>query len=176
MSLNLGTRIGEILALDFEDVNLSQRRIQIAKIFEETSGEVFHRTKTHKVRWLGVNDSLFEAFMEYRNKSKYCKSKDPILCDSNGQRLYERQVRRVHERICIRAQVKSIRIHDLRHTYASHYIMNGGSLADLQSLLGHSSPTMTMKYAHLTPGYLEKKSGVVSFSVSKQNVLQIRKA
>lgn len=37
LSLNLGTRIGENLALDHGDINLSQRRIQIAKIFEESA-------------------------------------------------------------------------------------------------------------------------------------------
>jgi hypothetical protein len=34
---------------------------------------------------------------------------------------------------------------------------------------------MTLKYAHLTPGFLEKKAGVVSFSIPKQNVLPLRK-
>ena len=80
----------------------------------------------------------------------------------------------MHLRVCKKAKVKEIRIHDLRHTYASHYIMNGGSLAELQSLLGHSSPMMTLKYAHMTPGFLEKKASVVSFSVPKQNVIPLR--
>jgi len=39
--------------------------------------------------------------------------------------------------------------------------MNGGSLHDLQALLGHSSPVMTQRYAHLAPGYLESKAQVV---------------
>ena len=63
------------------------------------------------------------------------------------------------------AQVREIRIHDLRHTFASHYIMNGGSLTELQGLLGHSSPMMTLKYAHLAPGFLECRAQVVSFKV-----------
>ncbi len=43
----------------------------------------------------------------------------------------------------------------MRHTYASHYVMNGGGIAEMQMLLGHSTPQMTQKYAHLTPGFLE---------------------
>lgn len=62
--------------------------------------------------------------------------------------------------------MKTIRVHDVRHTYASHYVMNGGSLADLQELLGHSSPMMTQKYAHLAPGHLKSKSSVVNFAAS----------
>lgn len=175
LSLNLGLRMGETIALDFEDVNFNQRRIHITKVFEEVSGQVFRRTKGHKERWLGINDSVFEALMEYRVRAKFSKTNDPIICDENGQRIRERKMRHIHDKVCERAKVKSIRPHDLRHTYASHYIMNGGSLVELQSLLGHSSPTMTLKYAHLAPGFLEKKAGIVSFAVPKQNVMQLRK-
>ncbi|GHD52520.1 Site-specific recombinase XerD [Marinobacter persicus] len=45
--------------------------------------------------------------------------------------------------------------HILRHTFASHYMMNGGDLLTLQRILGHGSINMTMKYAHLSPDYLE---------------------
>ena len=40
--------------------------------------------------------------------------------------------------------------HDLRHTFASQVLLNGGSLKDVQELLGHKSMTMTLRYAHLT--------------------------
>lgn len=50
------------------------------------------------------------------------------------------------------------------------------ALAELQRLLGHSSPTLTLKYAHLAPGFLESKAKVVSFSLPKENVVQLRKA
>ncbi len=175
LSLNLGIRMGETLALDHCDFNIDQRRVHIAKIFEETSGLVFQRTKGHKERWLGLNDSLTEALIEYRNSTRFRHASDPVVCNEQGERSYERQIRRIHERVCERAKVKSIRIHDLRHTYASHYIMNGGSLAELQSLLGHSNPMMTLKYAHMAPGYLEKKAGVVSFALPQQNVVPLRK-
>ncbi|MDX2354905.1 phage integrase [Stutzerimonas xanthomarina] len=45
--------------------------------------------------------------------------------------------------------------HILRHTFASHYIMAGGDILSLQRILGHSSITMTMRYAHLSPDHLE---------------------
>ena len=44
--------------------------------------------------------------------------------------------------------------HVLRHTFASHFMMNGGNILVLQKLLGHSSLTMTKRYAHLAPGHL----------------------
>lgn len=55
------------------------------------------------------------------------------------------------------------RFHDLRHTFASHFVMNGGSLYDLQKLLGHARFEETQRYAHLTPEHLSKAINIVSF-------------
>lgn len=44
--------------------------------------------------------------------------------------------------------------HVLRHSFASHFIMNGGDILTLQKILGHSSLVMTMRYAHLAPEHL----------------------
>ena len=44
----------------------------------------------------------------------------------------------------------------LRHTFASHFIMNGGNLLTLQKILGHQAINMTMRYAHLDPDHLSE--------------------
>lgn len=44
--------------------------------------------------------------------------------------------------------------HALRHTFASHFIQNGGNILTLQKILGHSTVAMTMRYAHLAPNGL----------------------
>lgn len=46
--------------------------------------------------------------------------------------------------------------HVLRHTFASHFMMNGGNILALQRILGHASLTMTMRYAHLAPEHLQE--------------------
>jgi len=46
--------------------------------------------------------------------------------------------------------------HILRHTFASHFMMNGGDLLTLQKILGHSDLKMTLRYSHLSPDYLEQ--------------------
>lgn len=45
--------------------------------------------------------------------------------------------------------------HALRHTFASHFIQNGGNILNLQKVLGHSNLVMTMRYAHLEPDHLQ---------------------
>lgn len=46
-------------------------------------------------------------------------------------------------------------VHVLRHTFASHFMMNGGNILTLQKILGHSTITQTMVYAHFAPEYLQ---------------------
>lgn len=48
--------------------------------------------------------------------------------------------------------------HILRHTYASHFLMNGGDLFVLQRVLGHSDIKTTMRYSHFSPDYLDQAS------------------
>jgi integrase len=63
-----------------------------------------------------------------------------------------------------KARVRKVRFHDLRHTFASHFMMNNGNIYDLQKILGHSDMKMTMKYAHLSPEHLLAASNIVSFN------------
>lgn len=46
--------------------------------------------------------------------------------------------------------------HVLRHTFASHFMMNGGNILVLQRVLGHTDIKMTMRYAHFAPDHLEE--------------------
>jgi site-specific recombinase XerD len=45
-------------------------------------------------------------------------------------------------------------IHVLRHTFASHFMMNGGNILVLQRILGHTDIKVTMRYAHFAPDHL----------------------
>ncbi|MGZ3722291.1 MAG: tyrosine-type recombinase/integrase [Bdellovibrionales bacterium] len=161
LALNTGARIGEIMALTSHEIDLERRRLRIWRIVEAASGEICERTKGFTERWLGINDSLIQVLtcaLESKPEIQLLISGDAV------RSLDHRTLRAIHLRVCKRAGVRPIRIHDLRHTFASHYVMNGGSLAELQGLLGHTSPTMTLKYAHLAPGFLESKAKVVSFT------------
>jgi integrase len=62
--------------------------------------------------------------------------------------------------------------HALRHTFASHFIQNGGNVLTLQKILGHSSLAMTMRYAHLAPDHLAdavRLGPLVSRELASQN-------
>lgn len=59
--------------------------------------------------------------------------------------------------------------HILRHTFASHFIMNGGNIIALQKILGHSSLNITMRYSHLSPDYLSQAVYLNPLSDLKQS-------
>jgi len=61
--------------------------------------------------------------------------------------------------------IASFRFHDLRHTFASHYVMAGGDLLTLSRILGHTTTAMTQRYAHLASDYLAAKVAAMESSI-----------
>jgi site-specific recombinase XerD len=78
-----------------------------------------------------------------------------MFCE--GSRVFQAVLHRVLERAGFPRVARHgkqrpyIRFHDLRHTFASHWVMNGGDIFKLQKILGHKSIQKTMRYAHLSP-------------------------
>jgi len=101
----------------------------------------FHETKSKRSRSVPVSEELFAQLTE--------RLQQGLLNDG-----YSTFTRRLYESGIDLPQGQ--RTHVLRHTFASHYIMNGGNILALQKILGHSSLNMTMKYAHLAPDYLKE--------------------
>jgi len=66
-----------------------------------------------------------------------------------------KDIRTAFKNACIRAGIKSLRFHDLRHTFATRLVLAGVDLATVSKLLGHSSIQMTMRYTHPTPEALK---------------------
>ena len=62
------------------------------------------------------------------------------------------------------AKVEDFRFHDLRHTFASHFMMSTGDLPALQKILGHATLAMTMRYAHLAEGHVRQAMNALRFS------------
>ena len=56
------------------------------------------------------------------------------------------------------AGIEDLRFHDLRYTFASQLIMKGGTLKDVQEILGHKTMTMTLKYVHLSQHHKKRRS------------------
>ena len=62
--------------------------------------------------------------------------------------------------------IEDVHLHDLRRTYASILVEKGCSLYEVQMILGHQTPKMTMRYAHLSAEHLIKAADLVAESVA----------
>ncbi|MDO9104525.1 MAG: tyrosine-type recombinase/integrase [Methylovulum sp.] len=101
-------------------------------------GFQFVDTKNGSTRYVPVNDDLFNMVTAYKRFDS---------CYSAFRSAFER---------CNFTVPKGQLAHILRHTFASHFIMNGGNIRTLQTILGHSSLQMTMRYTHLAPDYMNQ--------------------
>ncbi len=125
--LSTGARWGEAQGLCFND--LSNNMIHL------------HETKSKKHRSIPVSKKLYLLLVDRLKKSSFTDSYSTFT-----RRLSDSGI----------DLPKGQRTHVLRHTFASHYIMNGGNILALKEILGHSSLEMTMKYSHLAPDYLNE--------------------
>lgn len=100
----------------------------------------FNNTKNGKNRSVPISESLYR-----------------VIADSSKRLLFPDA-----DYVRVRTLLKSIApdlpagqaVHVLRHTFASHFMMNGGNILTLQKILGHSTINQTMIYAHFSPDYL----------------------
>ncbi|OFZ15978.1 MAG: hypothetical protein A2X86_19685 [Bdellovibrionales bacterium GWA2_49_15] len=159
LAVNSGMRRGEIAGLCWDKVNFHTGLIEIARLRDRNG--LGDRTKTFKSRrFIPMNAVARNHLLTLKEKTKG----DLVVAGENGEAFDVNHVYRDLSRFLKEAEIKEhYRFHDLRHTFASHFMMNGGNIYDLQKILGHSSLEMTQRYAHLAPEHLIKASNVVSF-------------
>ena len=69
-------------------------------------------------------------------------------------------------RVRRKAGIEDVRLHDLRHTHASHAVMNGVPVPVVSRMLGHSNVRMTLRYAHLGDREIEAAAERIGQSVA----------
>lgn len=122
-----------------------------------------------------MNQTLKKLFSDLFRRQK---SPVWVFTKENGEHFDVNHVsQREYKKALIKANIApSFRFHDLRHTYASHFVMKGGDVFTLQKILGHSKIEMTQRYSHLSQEYLNSAVKIIDFhrdiSVSEPNVNQ----
>lgn len=154
IALYTGLRRGEVQALRWQDINERSGLITIKRSYCRVSKTFKEETKSRKIRHVPICCSLKGLLLRLQKFS----TSELIVPFFNSDCF-----RKEFIRICRIAGVPVIRFHDLRHTFASNFLMGGGTLYDLQKILGHSTIQVTENYAHLVPSHLKGKTEVLGF-------------
>jgi integrase len=146
-AIKTGLRLGELLALKWEDIDLVSGQLVVRRtLWRGEEGP----PKGGKNRIVPLSDEAIATLKGHRAatllKSAY------VFCDGVGDRLTHSMLKDVVPKTCLKAGLgKRITTHGLRHSFASHLVMRGVSLKAVQELLGHESIEMTLRYSHLSP-------------------------
>lgn len=126
-----------------------------------------HTTKQKKMAYLPLSPESLELLKEMREDS----SSDFLFPGKNeGEPVKE--IKRFWNSILKAAELKDFRIHDLRHTHASHLVSSGYSLSIVGKILGHTQAATTERYAHLAPSALREAAS--SFGEKFKSMLKTR--
>ena len=131
LALTTGARKGELLGLKWSDLDFDKRTALVSV------------SKNGKPKLLPLTQPVVQELMKFRENTDFL-----IFC-STISRTTPYDVKKQWLKALDESGIGHIRFHDLRHTAASNLVRNGRTLFEVSTLLGHSSTTITGRYAHL---------------------------
>jgi integrase/recombinase XerD len=148
-----GLRIGEVLSLRMEDINL------------ETKEASFFETKTNKERTAQLGEAAASYLKLYLENIRDLLQKSPekrrasrvFVSIREGKELRDNAVNENLKKFCRRAGIKKrITCHCFRHSFGTHLLENGAGIKEVSELLGHRDLKTTEKYTQLNPEHLRQ--------------------
>ncbi len=133
LAMNTGLRKGELLSLDWSDINMQARLLTVRP----------EHAKSGRQRHVPLNGEAMTVLRQWVSQST-----------GNGAVFGVAGMKSSWEKLLIDAKIINFRFHDLRHHFASKLVMAGVDLNTVRELLGHADLTMTLRYAHLAPEHL----------------------
>jgi integrase len=144
VAIETGMRQGEILGMTWERIDLSRGVIR------------FELTKSGRRREVPMRQALYDRLS--------------ALAGPRAGRLWARTFpRAAWETVQGELGLEDFTFHDLRHHFASWFIMRGGSLPALREILGHTDIEITLRYAHLAPHHLRVEIDKTASTINAQS-------
>lgn len=138
-----GARRGEAAGLRWDDLDLARRLVTIQRSYESPP-------KSGKARTVPLSAELASVLAAHRMRSPHGSSLVFPHPTHGGMLTVNARLGAILDGACAAAGLPRMRVHDLRHGHASLWLMAGGSIADVQRNLGHSTPMLTTEvYGHL---------------------------
>lgn len=160
-ALSTGARLGEITKLTLKDVDLNRH---VAILRDTKNGE------TRSVPILGhLEDVLIEhmKFLEEFYSERPSIKTRWLFPRSDGLKAID--IRKAWEIARDKAEIKDFRFHDLRHSAASYLAMNGATLLEIATVLGHKTLQMVQRYSHLSEDHTAKIVGKMNKNIFSDN-------
>jgi len=144
--LHTGMRKQELMNLEWQDVDIARGIIKIRVKDDWTP-------KTSE-RHIPINKGLLKLLKDHKEKTEHGRF---VFHDGEGNKIENNKLRKELMKLTKEYGFPDVtKIHSLRHTWASHLVMNGVDLPSVQRLMGHSNIDTTMIYAHLAQDHLSK--------------------
>lgn len=161
LAVSTGMRLGELLALRWDDLNLKYGNIWVRRTYSYTGkGYVLQSPKTKKgIRSISLSPTVIHELINHQKKQAVEKStardwvdNNLIICTANGTPVLQHNLRYTLQKIVSKSGVPVIRIHDLRHTHATLLLQQGIHPKVVQERLGHEDIDTTLNiYSHVLP-------------------------
>lgn len=136
-----GVRVGELVMIRVDDINIGNRTINILG-------------KGNKERIVRYGDYCSDILNKYLSGGYVCLNKKGLpylFLNKNGDRITERGIRYILDSIIKKTSInKNISPHMIRHSFATHLLNEGCDLLSVQKLLGHESISATQIYTHVS--------------------------
>lgn len=145
LGLGAGPRSAEIFSLRKSDL-----------MYNEGLMAVRAKLKRGKMRYVPMSPELADELRRYCQLRKAVVDDDRLFPPEPGATSGRQRVDKSFKNALRLAGIEDFRFHDLRHTFASWYMMNGGDLYELAKILGHSNIKMTERYAKLARKHIAK--------------------
>jgi integrase/recombinase XerC len=162
-----GLRLGELVGLGVEDVNLGSRVVRVLGKGGKERIVPFNRSTEAALRaWLVdwealTRDAVRRSEVGGRKPQPAVRSSgrkrraDPLFLNYQGQRLSTRSVDRLVRKYVAACSTRfGISPHALRHSFATHLLERGADLRAIQELLGHARLSTTQRYTHVNAAQL----------------------
>ena len=143
IAVSTGMRSAEIHRLCWSDVMYGEGLLAVRA-----------KLKKGKVRYVPMPSELATEVRRY----PAVIDEDRIFPPNRGKKNGRQRLEGSFDDLLVRARIQNFWFHDLRHTFASWYMMNGGDLYELAKILGHSNIKMTERYAKLGRKHIIKTS------------------
>jgi len=136
-----GVRVGELVSLDLQDVDLDTRSVRVVGKGDKERVVPFGVPAATALRsWIA----------DGRPGLARGSGATALFLGQRGQRWGQRQVRETVHRLSAAASVDDVAPHDLRHSAATHLLNGGSDLRTVQEVLGHSTLSTTQRYTHVS--------------------------